>query len=330
MNVWLRRRNGFAISILITLMVVFILKNQTNSELLKQSVNRLTVLGHKDFPGIQPLDCLMSYPILGVMAKICVKKDDLHVSKKILEDGAWEEDIVALVMKAMRFYEEAVFIDAGSNIGMYTLMVAAMGREVLAVDMMSDNLAYIRRSLELENREHLVTLAYNAVSDNHKTVYPVQFDNNSDPLQNPGSLRATGVEELLLTKKKPLGPGVQSVTLPDIFNTISAETVILKMDIQGYECKALMTPGVFAPSHFIPYIFMEWSLISNSQHEASLCSNREALIDLLKYQGYIPMKLSPLGLVPDSCLNHGIADMLWVHESARPLQDPVIPYPDCH
>ena len=46
---------------------------------------------------------------------------------------------------------------------MYTIMVAAMGREVVAVDAMSDNLAYIRRSLELANKEHLVTLAHNAI-----------------------------------------------------------------------------------------------------------------------------------------------------------------------
>ena len=53
--------------------------------------------------------------------------------------------------------------DAGSNIGMYTIMMAAMNREVVAVDAMADNLAYIRRSLELGNKEALVTLAHNAV-----------------------------------------------------------------------------------------------------------------------------------------------------------------------
>ena len=46
---------------------------------------------------------------------------------------------------------------------MYTIMVAAMGREVVALDAMADNLAYVRRSLEIQNREHLVTLFHNAV-----------------------------------------------------------------------------------------------------------------------------------------------------------------------
>ena len=46
---------------------------------------------------------------------------------------------------------------------MYTIMVAAMGREVVAVDAMADNLAYIRRSLELANKVNVVTLVHNAI-----------------------------------------------------------------------------------------------------------------------------------------------------------------------
>ena len=46
---------------------------------------------------------------------------------------------------------------------MYTIMMATMDRKVIAVDAMVDNLAYIRRSLKLDNKESLVTLAHNAV-----------------------------------------------------------------------------------------------------------------------------------------------------------------------
>ena len=46
---------------------------------------------------------------------------------------------------------------------MFTILVAAMDRKVVAVDAMADNLAYIRRSLELASKVHLVTLAHNAV-----------------------------------------------------------------------------------------------------------------------------------------------------------------------
>ena len=53
--------------------------------------------------------------------------------------------------------------DIGSNIGTYTVPVAAMGRSVVAVDMMLDNLGYIRSSLDSMNRPGHVELVHNAV-----------------------------------------------------------------------------------------------------------------------------------------------------------------------
>ena len=38
------------------------------------------------------------------------QKDDQFVSKKIREEGAWEEDNVVFVLKAMQIYTEAVFV----------------------------------------------------------------------------------------------------------------------------------------------------------------------------------------------------------------------------
>ena len=46
---------------------------------------------------------------------------------------------------------------------MYTIMVASMGRDVVAVDAMADNLAYIRTSLKLGNKEDRVVLVHNPI-----------------------------------------------------------------------------------------------------------------------------------------------------------------------
>ena len=46
---------------------------------------------------------------------------------------------------------------------MYTIMVASMGREVVAVDAMADNLAYISTSLKLGNNEDRVVLVHNPI-----------------------------------------------------------------------------------------------------------------------------------------------------------------------
>jgi len=281
----------------------------------------LSIVNKRNLPGIKPLGCLQTSEIFGVSARICVKRGDMFVSDQIVTEGAWEEDNVELVMRAMSLYEDAVFLDAGSNIGMYTVMVAAMGREVVAVDAMMDNLAFVSKSLEESKAENKVTLLHNAISDSHETVYPVQFDSVSDPHTNPGSLRVTGHEDMVLANKTALGPPVESCTLLDILNIVQAKTVIIKMDIQGHECKALTVPGVFSSGIFIPYIFIEWELM-RLDHEASLCSNLDSVISLLKGRGYFPWNIFPLGMVQDNCLHSVLTDVLWIHKDAKPLHHP--------
>ena len=56
---------------------------------------------------------------------ICVKdrKDDRLISGKILDNGAWEEKEVNLMMKMVDQYPEAIFLDIGSNLGILFVLV---------------------------------------------------------------------------------------------------------------------------------------------------------------------------------------------------------------
>ena len=47
-----------------------------------------------------------------------------------------------------------------------------MGRQVVAVDAMADNLELVRKSLSLINRQSNTRLIYNSVSDGYETLYP--------------------------------------------------------------------------------------------------------------------------------------------------------------
>ena len=53
--------------------------------------------------------------------------------------------------------------DIGANLGMYSVVVAAMKRQVVAVDADPDNLAFIRTSLDLGGNTDHVRLIYNSV-----------------------------------------------------------------------------------------------------------------------------------------------------------------------
>ena len=103
--------------------------------------------------------------ISGIKAKICLKplKVDAVMSKKVDEWGSFEGTKVSVMLKAMSMYPSAVFLDIGSNIGIYTVMMAAARRHVVAVDAMLDNLAYIHHSLTLGNTTQFVRLLNNPV-----------------------------------------------------------------------------------------------------------------------------------------------------------------------
>ena len=75
---------------------------------------------------------------------------------------------------------------------MYTVMVAGMGRRVVAIDAMADNLAYIRHSLVYSGKEHLVTLLHNAIRWVHtwENNFQSYFDSNTHDTLYPTSLNS--------------------------------------------------------------------------------------------------------------------------------------------
>ena len=75
---------------------------------------------------------------------------------------------------------------------------------------------------------------------------------------------------------------------------------------------------MFDSGHYIPYIFMEWNEIAGSQR-SSLCPDFDQLIGLLKEIGYSARDADSLGILPDSCLQRVVSDVLWVHKRALPI-----------
>lgn len=93
---------------------------------------------------------------------ICIKPSD-HISRRIAAKGAYEAEIINNVIRSMEAYPSAVFLDVGANIGMYALVIAAMRRKVIAVDADPNNLAYIKKSQETEQKTDNIELIYNAI-----------------------------------------------------------------------------------------------------------------------------------------------------------------------
>ena len=91
------------------------------------------------------------------------------MSTQLAMGRGWEPDLASKVMEAMALHPEAVFLDLGSNIGAFTLPVASMRRRVVAVDMMRDNLAYIKTSLNKAGLDNYVEMIHNAIRSKEKS-----------------------------------------------------------------------------------------------------------------------------------------------------------------
>ena len=274
-----------------------------------------------EFPSIKPHSCVKSSILHGVTATICVKPDDMFISLSVLMGGAWEPEIVTNMLRALSLYHDAALVDVGCNIGMYTIMAAGMGRRVVAVDAVAENLAYVHASLTKDGRNDLVTLLHNSVSNNENlTLYPILHEIES---QNPGATKQVSANKLIYSNMMASGPPTHSILLPTLFSNTPSSTIILKMDIEGWECRALLAHGVFNTGKFIPYIFMEWEhLIKNVQFlykNSDNCDRIQTLLGHLTSNGYKAWHPVTLEALDNATLHSTIKDVLWVHKTAQPL-----------
>ena len=161
------------------------------------------------------------------------------------------------------------FQDVGANIGMYAVVIAAMGRRVVAVDADPENLAYIRKSLDLAQNSQYVDIIYNSVryvggnkesimsfsvpSDEYETLYPHAPDGSNEGgthMLTKEQVEQENIVTQIVSKVSRIRkillialncslvqPPLNSVLLEDVLNYIHTEVVILKIDVESYECK---------------------------------------------------------------------------------------------
>ena len=82
-------------------------------------------------------------------------------------------------------------------------------------------------------------------------------------------------------------PPLSSIKLEDVIKYIESDIVILKIDIEGYECKALQ-PSILLNKlgKFIPYIFMEF--IHLPRNTLGKCPQFSEWVQLFYDGGYHP------------------------------------------
>ena len=109
---------------------------------------------------------------------------DRYVSAAILAGGVWEANVVRCFQHLLNVDKTLGVVDIGANVGQYTLLAAAMGRRVVAVEARLVHVQMMQRAVVDGRLGARITLVHNAVSDRREwaALYARR--------DNPGATRA--------------------------------------------------------------------------------------------------------------------------------------------
>jgi FkbM family methyltransferase len=200
-----------------------------------------------------------------------------HIPLKLLREEMYEPLTIALAQKITA--EGGVFIDAGANVGLHAICVAANPKvRCIAIEPFPENLSSLRNNVILN---HLPIEVLPFALDSSPGIVEL----SPDLLSNLGMVRIKEHHDYPSVK-------VEAKTLKDVFSTygISGPIKLLKLDVEGHELRALM--GIDwsfgpKPSNIIVEFF-------DDDHRGPLC-------EYLEERGYVGRTVLgvPLCEIPD-------------------------------
>lgn len=213
------------------------------------------------------------------------KKD--VVSAEISESGCMDCPILrSLMLQLQQAPENAIFLDMGGNVGMYALSAAALGRTVYTFEPFKASYEKICQSVRMNpgfaNRVILHNRALVAAEESPVTLgfdtYSIQRqDNYGGVYVRPRSLkRSEGKEGVNY---------ITGVSLDSLTHLPKNVPVVLKIDTEGDECKALLGSLKYLSTVTIVYTSVEMSIAS-----MNTCgyNNMERILKFFRQQGLQP------------------------------------------
>ena len=174
---------------------------------------------------------------------------DKYISQSLKTSGQWEGDLVNNILEALKKHPDTEFLDLGCNIGTYSLAAAHLGRKVIAVDAVIENLELLSKSLILGNIHHKAVLIWNAISDEYLKVSLTKYQGNVG-----GTAIRNLTKEDISNKDKFI---TQTIMLDDLVPLLKGKRVVIKMDIETQEYHAMQGGKNFFDTVDIEMIQME-------------------------------------------------------------------------
>lgn len=170
-----------------------------------------------------------------------------------------------------------LFVDAGANVGSYTVLAAAVaGAEVVAIEPDPDTVRCLRRNIEINNIGHMVEVHECALGANVGSVaFTVGLDTmNKVALPQSVNTREVRVDTLdrILAGRKPVlikmdVEGFESEVLKGARHALGEETLLaIETEDASPATQALITSRGFSAWHYDPLLC---SLVNNATDRAS-------------------------------------------------------------
>jgi FkbM family methyltransferase len=198
----------------------------------EKSKDRTTVANIENLNGIQPFS-------------IEIYKNNDIVSKDIKAKGSWDLSKLMLFQKTIGDYStkegiplnELTFVDIGSNIGWFSLSIAAMGLNVMAFEPMSSNIDMMKRSLCMENNiksglSQRVQLFTNGLGPKEESCLVFSDSRNEG---DGHTLCGKTESEAQIEQGYAIRGKIDVKRLDDIASSEGKKIALLKMDVEGYE-----------------------------------------------------------------------------------------------
>ncbi|CAL1542029.1 unnamed protein product, partial [Lymnaea stagnalis] len=146
-----------------------------------------------------------------------------------------------------------MLFDVGCNIGEYTLWAVALGRAVVCVEMLMDNVQRVQMALKLSGLSNQVTIVNNALYSDHRSL-ETTFIRKSLGTSRLNVSKPFGLDRVDQSRKVV----VKTICIDDLTPLMRGRNVYLKMDIENTEQHALVCAHKFFHEVNVRVVQMEW------------------------------------------------------------------------
>ena len=223
---------------------------------------------------------LLRYPM-------CVYQggQDIPISTSIATGQGWD---VANVERVLEYLGEPRsdmgFIDLGSNLGTYALAAAAAGHQVVAVEPMDANLRRLKQSIKLGHVKDKITVVQAGISNETDKLYFLIHNWNKGASYLVPKSRCLTNSARTCNKNRTM----PIILMNDLLDVIPFKNAVLKIDIEGHECRSLPKAGKFFDTINVKFIRMEFAWYTRNWKTDAQISEVEEMISFMKDKGYTP------------------------------------------